>query len=440
MKQENLQDKHLQDKQKGMCMTNIVEQKQLLENFICDKELKELEQKFDKFNIFDCLRLTRTEIRHSNFLAWLLDPNETHGLSDYFLKEFLKKIIINNKKIIETINEKNIKLEAYNSDNNEMIVEHYFIPSVFDIDCWSMQNTEILREHENIDLLIVDETNKFVFVIENKVDTCQHDNQLTKYRTYVDEHYPSEQYKKLYVYLKPQSEKVELPYIYVSYSLIKEILDEIIKDKKLNNEVMTSIEHYKYIIERDFMQKDEISEICRKIYKKHKKAIELINKYSDTKTEMLEILKETLEEYDGLNISAVERNGIICLPDKIENLEKLKFSNWEPDDYIIHLHFMNCCHGHKDLCLGVLFGPTKNNNENSNRNDLIKQVEEKLEIKINAQKSDWSYSTAISILTIDQFYEYKTREEVKKHITQKIDDIKAKYIDTLREALNSWNF
>ena len=253
-------------------MTNTVEQKQLLENFICDKELKELEQKFDKFNIFDCLRLTRTEIRHSNFLAWLLDPNETHGLSDYFLKEFLKKIIINNKKIIETINEKNIKLEAYNSDNNEMIVEHYFIPSVFDIDCWSMQNTEIWREHEIIDLLIIDETNKFVFVIENKVDTCQHDNQLTKYRTYVDEHYPSEQYKKLYIYLKPQSEKVEPPYIYVSYSLIKEILDEVIKDKKLNNEVMTLIEHYKYIIERDFMQKDEISEICRKIYKKHKKA------------------------------------------------------------------------------------------------------------------------------------------------------------------------
>ena len=76
----------------------------------------------------------------------------------------------------------------------------------------------------------------------------------------------------------------------------------------------------------------------------------------------------------------------------------------------------------------------------SKRDDILKQVEEKLEIKINAQNSDWSYSTAISILTVDQFYEYKTREEVKKHITQKIDDIKTKYIDALREALNAWNF
>ena len=70
-------------------MTNVLEQeKQLLENLVCDKELKALEKRFDKFNIFDCLRLTRAEIRHSNFLAWLLDPNETHGLYDYFLKEF----------------------------------------------------------------------------------------------------------------------------------------------------------------------------------------------------------------------------------------------------------------------------------------------------------------------------------------------------------------
>ena len=62
-----------------------------LENFICNnKELQQLEKMFEKFNIFDCLKLSRQEIRHSNFLAWLLDPKETHGLGDYFIKEYLK--------------------------------------------------------------------------------------------------------------------------------------------------------------------------------------------------------------------------------------------------------------------------------------------------------------------------------------------------------------
>ena len=49
-----------------------------LEKFICDENLKKLEKIFGQFNIFDCLKLTRAEIRHSNFLAWLLNPNETH--------------------------------------------------------------------------------------------------------------------------------------------------------------------------------------------------------------------------------------------------------------------------------------------------------------------------------------------------------------------------
>lgn len=36
-------------------------------------------------NIFQILNIARAEIRHSNFLAWLLDPNGTHGLGRLFL-------------------------------------------------------------------------------------------------------------------------------------------------------------------------------------------------------------------------------------------------------------------------------------------------------------------------------------------------------------------
>lgn len=410
---------------------------EVLEKFICDEDLKTLEKKFNKFNIFDCLRLTRTEIRHSNFLAWLLDPNETHGLNDYFLKEFLKEILINKKSEIEKINGKNLTLKKYESD--ETIVEKYTIPSLFDIDYWDMQNAEILREHENIDLLIIDETNKFIFVIENKVDTCQHDNQLTKYRTYVDEQYSNSEYKKLYVYLKPKKEDVEEPYIYIGYDLIQKILEKIINDKQINNEVLTSIRHYKYILERDFMQKDEISEICRRIYKKHKTAIDLINKYSDTKSEMFEILKEVLEEEDELNISNIENNGIICLPSDIENLEKLKFAKWQPDDFIIHLNFMNCIHGHKDVCFELLIGPAKNAELKSKRNIFINYLKTKMEIKLNGEKRDWVYTPAVCLLTVDEFYECENLEKAKELIKARLQKKKSLYIDSLRNALNSWN-
>ena len=42
-----------------------------------------------EFNAFDVLRYAEYEIRHSNVLAWLLDPGETHGAGRAFLDWFL---------------------------------------------------------------------------------------------------------------------------------------------------------------------------------------------------------------------------------------------------------------------------------------------------------------------------------------------------------------
>lgn len=53
----------------------------LLEKFV--EELESLERIAYGFNIFTTLDIINTEIRHSNVLAWLLDPSENHGLGDY---------------------------------------------------------------------------------------------------------------------------------------------------------------------------------------------------------------------------------------------------------------------------------------------------------------------------------------------------------------------
>ena len=64
-----------------------------LEAFVTDPNLEELEQFLSAFNIFSVLSITKNEIRHSNFLAWLFDPNESHALGDTFLVTFLKDIL-----------------------------------------------------------------------------------------------------------------------------------------------------------------------------------------------------------------------------------------------------------------------------------------------------------------------------------------------------------
>ncbi len=44
-----------------------------------------------EFNAFDVLRYAEYEIRHSNVMAWLLDPGETHGIGRGFLEWFLRQ-------------------------------------------------------------------------------------------------------------------------------------------------------------------------------------------------------------------------------------------------------------------------------------------------------------------------------------------------------------
>ena len=141
--------------------------KKALERFVYDNlDLERLEAILDDFNPFQAMRWTRQEARHSAFLRWLLDPQETHGLGSYFLRTFIKRI-------------------AHRSAGL-----HPKVPSVFDVDSWSLNHTEVLQEWNNIDLFIKDDFDKFVLVVENKVDSTEHSNQLQRYRSLVEREFP----------------------------------------------------------------------------------------------------------------------------------------------------------------------------------------------------------------------------------------------------------
>jgi hypothetical protein len=54
------------------------EARQALETFILDNaDLETLEGMLEQFNIFEALGVVRREVRHSDFLAFLLDPPRT---------------------------------------------------------------------------------------------------------------------------------------------------------------------------------------------------------------------------------------------------------------------------------------------------------------------------------------------------------------------------
>ena len=76
---------------------DVSQLKQRYDNLLKDEDFDKLDLGFKNPNIFQILRITNNEIRHSNFLSWLLDPSQSHKLGDIFLKRFLREVFSSDK-------------------------------------------------------------------------------------------------------------------------------------------------------------------------------------------------------------------------------------------------------------------------------------------------------------------------------------------------------
>ncbi len=75
-----------------------------LERFLLENpELERLEGLLSQFNIFETLNIVEVEVRHSNVLAWLLNPLSNHGIGSYFLQNFLKIFVSENKSTLSDV-------------------------------------------------------------------------------------------------------------------------------------------------------------------------------------------------------------------------------------------------------------------------------------------------------------------------------------------------
>lgn len=223
---------------------------QALQNFLLDiKCLDELLPWTEKFNMFDVLKISRTEIRHSNMLGWLLDANENHGFGEEFLRGVLQKI----------------------TQNDEF--NRYDVFKLLLMDLYSFR---VFREWRNIDILLVSDEEKFVLAIENKVGSHEHSNQLNRYREILEMEYS--EYDRIYIYLTPDGEEPSdtAHWGILSYHDIVEVLEEIQKRLSVKADVDLMVRNYIEVIRRDIVEDQKLIEICNKIYNKHRKALDLI--------------------------------------------------------------------------------------------------------------------------------------------------------------------
>ena len=240
--------------------------------FLADETFINLEKKLvtqssKKSNIFEILKIKNMEIRHSNFLGWLLDPEESHNLENEFLKGFVQEGINKNK-------------------YTEITVDIDLIDSV-----------KIEREYEDIDLLI--ESHNVVFCIENKIFSNEHSNQLKKYKKIIQKEFPNKE--KVFIYLtpsgKPSQQETEL-YLPISYSVVLEVLKHL-NIKKIDKNAQIYILDYIATLEKDILKNNELKAPLSKLHLEYGEFIkQILKKRNTSQSKEREIYKKHQEFFD----------------------------------------------------------------------------------------------------------------------------------------------
>ena len=221
--------------------------------------LRDLEARLaaqNAFNLFDAIGVSTQELRHSDFLAFLLRPHEAHGLGDAFLKWFLETALSQSPApplSLATLHE------------------------------WDLSDAHIRREGEHIDLFITSAKNGLAVIVENKIYTGEHSDQLTRYMDIAKAQGHDGPGKTLLgVYLTPHGSKPSHPdYLPIGYETVCAHLEKMCKtgafDRATSPDVVTVVRHYTRMLRsRKIVGDPEIAKLCRELYTNHQAAFDRV--------------------------------------------------------------------------------------------------------------------------------------------------------------------
>jgi len=228
--------------------------KTVLDFAVNNSTLARLETLLNEFNPFKVLGIADFEIRHSNALAWLIDPHAHHGLGDSLFKNMILEVL---------------RSSHANSSN---------LPKITDIIGADFRDLLIHREWKNIDVFAISPKNNIAVVIENKIFATEGELQLEKYVDIVERAYPD--YRKIFIYLTLDGDtpKGSDRYIIFKHQQIHKIVKDSAELRKdhMHAKVYDFIQQYLRILEEKTMQNEEFINICTKLYVEHKDAINAI--------------------------------------------------------------------------------------------------------------------------------------------------------------------
>ncbi len=247
------------------------------------EEISTFERKFsldNRFNVFEALNMVRQEIRHSRFLAFLLNPAESHGLGDKFLRSVL--------------------LAAASNHPNPPVSKLALAIADF-------SGALVYCERDHFDITVQIPDLRLMFVIENKIDASEREEQLQDYRLLAGQRYNG--YKFMGCFLTPKGiDAGDEEWSTLNYGVISAELKRL-ADETPATAVSLMINHYVELIDKRIMVSEELITACRRIYAQHRNACNLIVQYGQVPV-LAEAFQSFQAEYPALNAVTTRSSDI----------------------------------------------------------------------------------------------------------------------------------
>jgi len=363
----------------------------LVKNFIYNDEVQNILSKINDnvmdFNILEITGMGTQEIKHSNILGWLFDDSE-HNLEYQILDGFLKKVI------------------QENNNECDKLLEYIYLAN-------RKRDITIYREKDNIDLLIVDEANKVVITIENKVyynerTEGEDGGQLKSYEDRIDKKYTG--YNQYFIFLTINLEKPSRNWLKASHKMVSEVIENILKTKETSTKTKIILESYVDLLKRNgIVEATELEKLCNDIWakKEYRDALNILienkslnfEKISNIVTKKLKSINADFDLYaDNLNDILVKSSSI---SNDLYEKDKIFYNITFGYDGIFLNIYIDPDDNSFDILYEKLF-PNKKKRAHSNR-------------LLNLRSKDWDeYIQDTSIENLEE----KIKDDLEKVVTE----------------------
>lgn len=247
-----------------------------ISDLLDDTDFQVIDQRMARFNLFEAVGAVRGELKHSNFLGFLLSPSRSHGFGSAPLLRVLRAILTNTPRERRPIR----ALELVLGDLDGAIV---------------------YREWNNIDLLVEIKKLNLVVLIENKIDAKAGHGQLARYKKLIKDKYST--FRHLFVFLTPEGiEPDDADYVSISYTELAKIIEGLQDDREGNSysDSNVIIRHYVEMLRRHIVPDQELRELALQLYERHREAFDFIFESRPEPESLLGVARPLLEAQPDL--------------------------------------------------------------------------------------------------------------------------------------------